>query len=230
MKRGKKYKKAKEEIGANTYNISEAISLLKKLRSASFDETVELAARLGVNPKYSDQMVRGTIVLPHGTGKSKRIAVIAQGEKIKEAEECGADVVGGEDLIERIEKGWLDFEVMIATPDMMKNVAKLGKLLGPRGLMPSPKTGTVTFDLKQTISEVKAGRVEFKVDKGGVVHAGIGKISFEDKSLIDNSFALIDAIIKARPPAAKGKYMKTITLSTTISPGVKIDLATLEKG
>jgi large subunit ribosomal protein L1 len=226
----KKYKKAKEEIGSKIYNLSEAIVVLKKIASAKFDETVELAAKLGVNPKYSDQMVRGTVVLPHGTGKSKKIAVISQGEKMKEAEEAGADEVGGEELIERMEKGWLGFDVLIATPDMMKSVAKLGRILGPRGLMPSPKTGTVTFELKQAISEVKAGKVEFKVDKGGVVHAGIGKISFEEGKLVENSLALIDAINRAKPPTAKGKYMKSLTLSTTMSPGVKIDLISLEKG
>jgi large subunit ribosomal protein L1 len=226
----KKYKKAKEEIGSKIYNLSEAVTVLKKIASAKFDETIELAAKLGVNPKYSDQMVRGTVVLPHGTGKSKKIAVISQGEKMKEAQEAGADEVGGEDLIERMEKGWLDFDVLIATPDMMKSVAKLGRILGPRGLMPSPKTGTVTFDLKQAVSEVKAGKVEFKVDKGGVVHAGIGKISFDEGKLVENSIALIDAINRAKPPAAKGKYMKSLTLSTTMSPGVKIDLISLEKG
>lgn len=226
----KKYKKAKEEIGSKIYNLSEAIMVLKKIASAKFDETVELTAKLGVNPKYSDQMVRGTVVLPHGTGKSKKIAVISQGEKMKEAEEAGADEVGGEELIERMEKGWLGFDVLIATPDMMKSVAKLGRILGPRGLMPSPKTGTVTFELKKAISEVKAGKVEFKVDKGGVVHAGIGKISFEEGKLVENGLALIDAINRAKPPVAKGKYMKSLTLSTTMSPGVKIDLISLEKG
>lgn len=226
----KKYKKAKEEIGSKIYNLSEAIMVLKKIASAKFDETVELTAKLGVNPKYSDQMVRGTVVLPHGTGKSKKIAVISQGEKMKEAQEAGADEVGGEELIERMEKGWLGFDVLIATPDMMKSVAKLGRILGPRGLMPSPKTGTVTFELKKAISEVKAGKVEFKVDKGGVVHAGIGKISFEEGKLVENGLALIDAINRAKPPVAKGKYMKSLTLSTTMSPGVKIDLISLEKG
>jgi large subunit ribosomal protein L1 len=226
----KKYKKAKEEIGSKIYNLSEAIMVLKKIASAKFDETVEITAKLGVNPKYSDQMVRGTVVLPHGTGKSKKIAVISQGEKMKEAQEAGADEVGGEELIERMEKGWLGFDVLIATPDMMKSVAKLGRILGPRGLMPSPKTGTVTFELKRAISEVKAGKVEFKVDKGGVVHAGIGKISFEEGKLVENSLALIDAINRAKPPTAKGKYMKSLTLSTTMSPGVKIDLISLEKG
>jgi large subunit ribosomal protein L1 len=214
----KKYKKAKEEIGSKIYNLSEAIMVLKKIASAKFDETVELTAKLGVNPKYSDQMVRGTVVLPHGTGKSKKIAVISQGEKMKEAQEAGADEVGGEELIERMEKGWLGFDVLIATPDMMKSVAKLGRILGPRGLMPSPKTGTVTFELKKAISEVKAGKVEFKVDKGGVVHAGIGKISFEEGKLVENGLALIDAINRAKPPVAKGKYMKSLTLSTTMSP------------
>jgi len=228
-KSSKKYKKAKEEISSNVYSLNEAVDLLKKIGFANFDETVEMAARLGVNPKYSDQMVRGTVVLPHGTGKEKKIAVIATGEKIKEAEEAGADIVGSEELIERIQKGLLEFDVLISTPDMMKSVAKLGKLLGPRGLMPSPKTGTVTFDLKQAIAEVKAGRVEFRVDKGGVVHAGIGKVSFEADKLIDNSRALIEALIKAKPPAAKGKYMKSVSLCTTIGPGIKIDLASLEK-
>ena len=227
--KGKIYKKAKEEIGSKAYSLTEAVDLMRKLNFAKFDETVEIAAKLGVNPKYSDQMVRGTVVLPHGIGRKKSIVVIASGEKIKEAEEAGADVVGGEKLLERIQQGWLDFDVIIATPDMMRSVAKLGKLLGPRGLMPSPKTGTVTFDLKQAISEVKAGKVEFKVDKGGVVHAGIGKISFEGKKLVENGLALIGAIIKAKPPAAKGKYIKSLNICTTMGPGIKIDLNSLEK-
>lgn len=225
----KKYRKAKEEIGSKAYSLSEAVDLLKKISFANFDETVEIAARLGVNPKYSDQMVRATVVLPHGIGKKKKILAITAGEKIKEAEEAGADMVGGEELIERIQKGWLDFDVLIATPDMMKSVAKLGKLLGPRGLMPSPKTGTVTFDLKRAINEVKAGKVEFKVDKGGVVHAGIGKVSFEAGKLVDNSVALLEAIIKAKPPAAKGKYMKSVSICTTLAPAIKIDLISIGK-
>jgi large subunit ribosomal protein L1 len=208
-----------------TYGLEEAIELIKRIAFARFDETVELAIQLNVDPRKADQMVRGTVVLPHGLGKSKRVAVIASGEKIKEAEEAGADVVGGEDLVGRIKEGWLEFDALIATPDMMRLVGPLGKILGPRGLMPNPKTGTVTFDVKTAVREVKAGRIEFRVDKTGVVHAPIGKLSFETSRLAENARALIEAVVSARPASAKGKYIKGIAISSTMSPGVKLDVS-----
>ena len=225
----KNQKRVKEEIEDRPYQLEEAISLVKRIRFAKFDESVDLALRLGVNPKYADQMVRGSVVLPHGTGKTKRIVAIASGEKVKEAEAAGADVVGGEDLLKKISEGWLDFDVVVATPDMMKSLARLGKLLGPRGLMPSTKTGTVTFEVTKAIAEVKAGKVDFRVDKGGIVHTSIGKASFEEDKLKENALALIQALIKARPPASKGRYLKGITISTTMGTGLKLDLPALEK-
>lgn len=226
----KNRKKVKEELEDRPFQLEEAISLVKKIRFAKFDESVDMALRLGVNPKYADQMVRGSVVLPHGTGKTKKIVVIASGEKVKEAEEAGADVVGGEELVKKISDGWLEFDMVVATPDMMRSLGRLGKLLGPRGLMPSPKTGTVTFDVSKAIAEIKAGKVEFRVDKGGIIHASIGKASFEDDQLKENARALIQAVIKAKPPASKGRYLKGITISTTMGPGVKLDLLDLEKG
>lgn len=225
----KNRKKVKEEVEDRPFQLEEAIPLVKKIRFAKFDESIDMALRLGVNPKYADQMVRGSVVLPHGTGKTKKIVVIASGEKVKEAEEAGADVVGGEDLVKKISEGWLEFDMVVATPDMMRSLGRLGKLLGPRGLMPSPKTGTVTFDVSKAIAEIKAGKVEFRVDKGGIVHATIGKASFEDDQLKENAQTLIQAVIKAKPPASKGKYLKGITISTTMGPGVKLDLLALEK-
>ncbi|MDH5714203.1 MAG: 50S ribosomal protein L1 [Candidatus Aminicenantes bacterium] len=226
----KNRKKVKEEVEDRPFQLEEAIPLVKKIRFAKFDESIDMALRLGVNPKYADQMVRGSVVLPHGTGKTKKIVVIASGEKVKEAEEAGADVVGGEELVKKISEGWLEFDMVVATPDMMRSLGRLGKLLGPRGLMPSPKTGTVTFDVSKAIAEIKAGKVEFRVDKGGIVHATIGKASFEDDQLKENAQTLIQAVIKAKPPASKGKYLKGITISTTMGPGVKLDLLALEKG
>lgn len=226
----KNRKKVKEEVEDRPFQLEEAIPLVKKIRFAKFDESVDMALRLGVNPKYADQMVRGSVVLPHGTGKTKRIVVIASGEKVKEAEEAGADVVGGEDLVKKISEGWLEFDMVVATPDMMRSLGRLGKLLGPRGLMPSPKTGTVTFDVSKAIGEIKAGKVEFRVDKGGIIHASIGKTSFEDDQLKENARTLIQAVIKAKPPASKGRYLKGIIISTTMGPGVKLDLLALEKG
>jgi large subunit ribosomal protein L1 len=203
--------------------------LIKKMATAKFDETVEVAMRLGVDPKHADQMVRGTVVLPHGLGKSKKVCVIASGEKVKEAEQAGAEHVGGDELVARIQEGWLDFDALIATPDMMKSVGKLGKVLGPKGLMPNPKTGTVTFDLSKAVLEIKAGKVEFRVDKTSIIHTPVGKASFSAEKLIENARTLIDSVVKAKPAAAKGKYVRSISISSTMGPGVSLDLAALEK-
>src|SRR5213083_701768 len=213
MKRGKKYLAALEKVEfGKKHTLEEAVSKLKEIAFAKFDETVELTMWLGVDPRKADQLVRGTIVLPHGIGKSKTVLVIAQGEKIKEAEEAGADLVGGQDMVDKIKGGWLDFDAVIATPDMMRLVGGLGKVLGPRGLMPNPKTGTVTFDVKTAVQETKAGKVEYRVDKTGVIHVGIGKISFDDAKLNDKAKILIDAVMKAKPSTAKGRYVKKINL------------------
>jgi len=223
-KHGKKFTAARAAIAAGrTYTIEEAIPLVQKTKYAKFDETVDLSLRLGVDPKHADQMVRGTVVLPHGLGKSKRVAAIAGGEKQKEAQEAGADVVGGDDLVEKIQGGFMDFDAVVATPDMMRSVGKLGKVLGPRGLMPNPKTGTVSVDIAKAIKEIKAGKVEFRVDKTGIIHAPVGKMSFKGDALIANAHSLVDAIVKAKPAAAKGKYLKSVTLSSTMGPGVRID-------
>ena len=234
-RRGKKYLKALELVDrSRTYTVEEAIDLLKKMAEVTerrFDETVELAMRLGVDPKYADQMVRGSVVLPHGLGKPIRVLVLAEGEEAKKAEQAGADYVGGENLINKILKEeWTDFDVVIATPEIMPKVAKLGRILGPRGLMPSPKTGTVTRNVEQAIADAKKGRVEFKVDKAGNIHMPVGKISFEKEKLLENVYTAIDAVVRAKPSGAKGQYIKSITLSTTMSPGVKIDIShTLKK-
>jgi large subunit ribosomal protein L1 len=225
---GKKYAKAAAALEPREYTLEEAVGLLKKTAFARFNETVEVSMRLGVNPKYADQMVRGTVVLPNGLGKSKKVVVIASGEKVKEARDAGADEVGSEDMVERIAGGWIDFDAAIATPDMMRSVGKLGKVLGPRGLMPNPKTGTVTFDVAKAIKEIKAGKVEFRVDKTGIVHAPCGKIQFDEKSLYENAKALIEAVVRAKPPSSKGKYVRSVSLSSTMSPGIWIDAATLE--
>src|SRR5436190_13486560 len=223
-KHGKKYRAAAEKIEAGRkYNLDEAVSKVKEIAFAKFDETVELTVWLGVDPRKADQLVRGTIVLPHGLGKSKTVLVIAQGEKIKEAEEAGADFIGGEDMVNKIKGGWLDFDAVIATPDMMRLVGALGKLLGPRGLMPNPKTGTVTFDVKTAVQETKAGKVEYRVDKTGVIHTAVGKVSFEEDKIAENARALIEAVVKAKPSTAKGKYMKKVNLAATMSPGVLLD-------
>jgi len=220
---GKKIRQARAQVEKRPYAIDEAVELLKKVHFTKFDETVELALNLGVDPKHADQMVRGTVVLPHGLGKSLRVAVIAGGEKVKEAEEAGADFVGGEDMVQKIQQGWMDFDAVVATPDMMKSVGRLGRVLGPRGLMPNPKTGTVTFDVAKAIQETKAGKVEFRVEKSGIVHTPVGKSSFDAPKLAENARALIAAVVRAKPPAAKGRYMKKITLSSTMGPGIVID-------
>ena len=212
-----------------TYTLEEALPLVKDLKYAKFDETVEVAIRLGVDPKHADQMVRGTVVLPHGLGKSKRVLVIAGAEKQKEAQDAGADVTGGDDVVEKILGGWMDFDAVVATPDMMRGVGRLGKVLGPRGLMPNPKTGTVTTDIAKAVREIKAGKVEFRVDKTGIVHAPLGKTSFPANSLIENAHALVDSVVKAKPSAAKGKYLKSVTVSSTMGPGVTIDTAHIDE-
>jgi len=228
-KPGKKYQAAASKIEDRPYDLVEAVTVIKDLAFAKFDETVEVHMRLGVDPRHADQMVRGTLVLPHGTGKTMRVAVIATGEKIKDAEAAGADIVGGDDLVERIAGGFLEFDALVATPDMMKGVGRLGKVLGPRGLMPNPKTGTVTFDVAKAIKEIKAGKVEYRVDKTGIIHAGVGKISFGVQKLTENAKALIDAVQKAKPPAAKGKYVRTIYMASTMGPSVTVSHAMLEK-
>ncbi len=210
------------------YALREAVSLVKELAFANFDESVDLAVRLGVDPKHADQMVRGAVVLPHGTGKTNRVLVFAKGEKVTEAEEAGADFVGGDDFVAKINEGWLEFDTVIATPDMMGQVGRLGRVLGPRGLMPNPKVGTVTFDVGKAVREAKAGKVEFRVEKAGIVHAQIGKKSFGDSELAGNVKSLVDALVKAKPAAAKGTYLRTITLSSPMGPGIKIDPGTIE--
>ena len=227
-KSGKNITKAREAVEDRPYNFSEAAETLKKAHYAKFDETVDLVLNLGVDPKHSDQMVRGTVVLPHGLGKSKRVLVIASGEKIREAEEAGADFIGGEDMVQKIQEGWTDYEAVIATPDMMKSAGRLGKVLGPRGLMPNPKTGTVTFEVAKAVKEIKAGKVEFRVDKTGIIHSPIGKMSFDAAKLAENAQALLAAVVKAKPAASKGKYVKKITLTSTMGPGIGIDLAEAE--
>jgi large subunit ribosomal protein L1 len=222
-KSGKSIEKARKLVEARAYKLGEAADLLKKAHFAKFDETVELAINLGVDSKQSDQMVRGTVVLPHGLGKSKRVLVIAGGEKVREAQEAGADFVGGEDIVQKIVAGWTDYDAVIATPDMMKSAGRLGKVLGPRGLMPNPKTGTVTFDVARAVKEIKAGKVEFRLDKTGIIHSPIGKISFDAPKLAENALALLGAVAKAKPAASKGKYIQRVTLTSTMGPGILID-------
>jgi len=218
-----------EQVEDREYVLEEAIPLLQKLSYVKFDETVELAMRLGVNPRHADQMVRGTVILPHGTGKTVRVVVIAQGEKVTEAEEAGADFVGGEDLVQKIQKGWLDFDAVIATPDMMKHVGKLGKILGPRKMMPNPKTGTVTFDVGPAVNETKGGKIEFRVDKTAIIHCPVGKLSFGAEQLKENLDTVIGAVQKAKPASAKGKYIIKVHVSSTMGPGLTISPASLEK-
>jgi len=224
-KQGKKYQAAAKQVEHRPYNLNDAVPLLQKVKFTKFDETVELHLRLGVDPKHADQMVRGTIVLPHGLGKSKKVLVIASGEKQREAEAAGADYVGGDDMVNKIQsENWTDFDAVVATPDMMRSVGKLGKVLGPRGLMPNPKTGTVTMDITQAVKEVKAGKVEFRVDKTGVIHVPVGKVSFATNALLENASSLIQAVIKAKPAAAKGKYVKSVTICSTMGPGIHLDV------
>src|ERR1700691_5114252 len=228
-KPGKSIEKARAQIEGRPYTLQDAVPLLQKVKFAKFDETVDLTMRLGVDPKHADQMVRGTVVLPHGLGKSKKVRVIASGEKLREAEAAGADIVGGEDMVEKIQKeNWTDFDAVIATPDMMKSVGRLGKVLGPRGLMPNPKTGTVTFDVAAAVKETKAGKVEFRTDKTALVHVPVGKISFDPQKLVDNATTVITSVIKAKPSVAKGKYIKGCTLSSTMGPGILLDVAPIE--
>jgi large subunit ribosomal protein L1 len=225
-KSGKHYQSAAKQVEAKQYQLPEAVNLLQKIKFAKFDETVEVHMRLGVDPKHADQMVRGTVLMPNGLGKSKRVLVIASGDKIREAQEAGADFVGGEDMVSKIQsENWVDYDAIVATPDMMRSVGKLGKVLGPRGLMPNPKTGTVTVEVAKAINEIKAGKVEFRVDKTGIVHAPVGKISFSSAKLIENASALIQAVLKAKPSAAKGKYVKSATVCSTMSPGIAIEVA-----
>ena len=229
MKPGKKRAGALQKPDkSRRYALSEAVSLVKELAFANFDESVDLAVRLGVDPKHADQMVRGAVVLPHGTGKTNRVLVFAKGEKVSEAEAAGADFVGGDDLVAKINEGWLDFDTVIATPDMMGQVGRLGRVLGPRGLMPNPKVGTVTFDVSKAVSEAKAGKVEFRVEKAGIVHAQVGKRSFGEPELAGNVKSLVGALVKAKPAAAKGTYLRSITLSSTMGPGIKVDPGTIE--
>jgi large subunit ribosomal protein L1 len=225
---GKHVENARKKVEARPYKLAEASELIKQTHHTKFNETVELAINLGVDPKHSDQVVRGTVVLPHGLGKKVRVLVIASGDKVREATEAGADFVGGEEMVTKVAGGWTDYDAVIATPDMMKSAGKLGKVLGPRGLMPNPKTGTVTFDVAKAIGETKGGKVEFRVDKAGIIHCGIGKINFDATKLAENAHAIINAVIKAKPAAAKGKYVKRITLTSTMGPGIEIDLVEAE--
>jgi len=228
QKTGKKYEAASKQVEARPYQLEEAIPLLQKIKFAKFDETVEVHMRLGVDPKHADQMVRGTVVMPNGLGKSKKVLVIAGADRQKEAQDAGADIVGGDELVNKIQtESWTDFDAVIATPDMMRSVGKLGKVLGPRGLMPNPKTGTVTTDVAKAIKEIKAGKVEFRVDKTGIIHSPVGKLSFATDKLIENASSLIQAVMKAKPSAAKGKYVKTATVCSTMSPGVSLDVTAL---
>jgi large subunit ribosomal protein L1 len=227
-KHGKKYSAAAKKVAKRFYTVPEAVATMRSAVFVKFDETVELAIRLGVDPKHADQMVRGTVVLPHGGGKTKRVAVIAAGEKTKEATAAGADHVGGADLVKLIQDGFAEFDAVVATPDMMKDVGKLGKVLGPRGLMPNPKTGTVTFDVAKAIREIKAGKVEFRVDKTAIIHVPVGKMSFDDQKISDNALAVIHAVIRAKPSAAKGKYLESIYLCSTMGPSIPVDPVSVE--
>jgi large subunit ribosomal protein L1 len=225
-KPGKKYLAAAKQVERRDYQLDEAVPLVQKLKFTKFDETVEVHMRLGVDPKHADQMVRGTVVLPNGLGKTKKVLVIASGDKIREAEQAGADFFGGEEMVNKIQQeNWMDYDAVVATPDMMRSVGRLGKILGPRGLMPNPKTGTVTADVAKAVQEVKAGKVEFRVDKTGVIHAPVGKVSFSKDKLLENANTLIQAVVRAKPPAAKGKYVRSVTVCSTMGPGIPLDVA-----
>lgn len=229
-KKGKKYAEAEKLIDrSKSYDLAEAVGLLKQVAKANFDETVELALRLGVNPKKADENIRGAFVLPHGTGKSQRVLVFAKGDKIKEAEDAGADIIGDQETIGKINGGWFDFDVVVATPDMMAEVGKLGRVLGPKGLMPNPKTGTVTFDVEKAVKDIKAGQVEYRVDSASNLHAPIGKISFEDNQLVENFSALVETIVRAKPAASKGKYIRNAVVTSTMGPAIKIDISNFVK-
>ena len=225
---GKKFTAARAKVERRPYALADAIKLVHETKYAKFDESVDIAMLLGVDPKHADQMVRGTVVLPHGTGKSKRVAVIAAGDKAKEGQDAGADLVGAEDLVEKIQNGFLDFEALVATPDMMRLVGKLGKVLGPKGLMPNPKAGTVTMEVGKAVKEIKGGKVEFRVDKTSIIHSPIGKTSFDGKKLTENAEAFIRAVQRAKPAAAKGKYFRTVSISSTMGPGIEIDTTSIE--
>lgn len=228
MRHSKKYLQAKARVEARRYQLREAVELVREMHYAKFDETVEVALRLGVDPRHADQMVRGTVVLPHGTGKSKKVLAVAAGDQAKEAQEAGADFVMGEEAIEKIQGGWLDFDAIVASPDMMRGLSRLGKILGPRGLMPNPKTGTVTAEVGKAVREIKSGKVEFRVDKTAIIHVPVGKISFSADALEENANTLISAILRARPSSAKGKYVQSAFMSSTMGPGVALDLTPLE--
>ncbi len=225
---GRKFDESRAKVESKLYALEEAIPLVQRIKFAKFDESVEIVMRLGVNPKHADQMVRGTVVLPHGLGRRRRVLVIAGADKQKEAAEAGADTIGGDEMVEKIQGGWMEFDAVVATPDMMRSVGKLGRILGPRGLMPNPKTGTVTTDVSKAVSEIKAGKVEYRVDKAGVVHAPIGKASFATANLVENAQALMTSVIRAKPVAAKGKYVRSIAVSSTMGPGVRVDSASIE--
>ena len=230
VKRGKKFQEAAKLVDRmKSYEVKEAVALAKQTAKANFDETVEAAFRLGVDPKKADQQIRGAMVLPHGTGKTQRVLVFAKGEKAKEAEAAGADYVGEAEYIEKINKGWFEFDVIVATPDMMAQVGKLGRVLGPKGLMPNPKTGTVTFEVEKAVNDIKAGKVEYRVDKSSNVHVPIGKISFDDEKLVENFVALTEQLVKVKPQAAKGTYMKNVSIASTMGPGIKVDVSSYRK-
>ena len=227
-KHGKKFSAAAKKVAKRFYTLPEAVATMRSAVFVKFDETVELAMRLGVDPKHADQMVRGTVVLPHGAGKTKRVVVIAAGEKVKEALAAGADHAGGAELVKQIQEGFADYDAVVATPDMMKDVGKLGKVLGPRGLMPNPKTGTVTFDVTKAVREIKAGKVEFRVDKTAIIHVPVGRMSFDDQKIADNTLAVVHAVLRAKPPAAKGKYVESIYLCSTMGPSIAVDPVSVE--
>ena len=225
---GKKYKEARAKVESQEGTLEEAVSLMQEVKFAQFDETAELAFRLGVDPRHADQMVRGSVVLPNGLGKEVTVCVVASGEKVKEAEEAGAEIVGGEDLVAKIQGGWMEFEAMVATPDMMKSVGKLGRMLGPRGLMPNPKAGTVTFEVGKAVADIKAGKVEFRVDKNGIIHAPFGKVSFTGDQLLQNARSLLEAVIRAKPAVSKGRYLRSLFVSSTMGPSIKVNVAQVE--